>query len=1204
MRLKRLETYGFKSFADRMSFDFEQGITAIIGPNGCGKSNIVDSIKWVVGEQSAKALRGADMSDVIFNGCATRRAMPMAEVTLVLERDDDAIDGGELALTRRLTRDGQSSYYLNGKPARLRDIREVLMGTGVGTSAYSVIEQGRIGFILEASTKDRRAILEEAAGISRYKTRRKVAARKLERVGLDLERIGQITGEVEKRLKTVRRQAAAALRYQELDGKLRELRMVFALEEFGRLSGEREVEAKAVAELQNQEAELAARSGELEANVAGDDTRLVELEAALRELEQTRADARSARDVAESRLQDAKYRLIEIDQQEAEDQQALEAHGERVAAVQREIDETNHNLENADGDGDLGLSQLYRTRREQLDGLLGDIDGHLAEIEDTKNREVECLRELARIEAELSRLTNVRQGLDDRRARLADKSQGQETQMAGARETETAARTALEQATEAVAEAHRQLDERIRQREEAQAAGGTLDTKLQDLRHEEGRAEVRLRLLSDLERKAEGLFRGVRDVIKQMDRFPGVCGIVADLFRVGKDHELAIETALGGRAQNIVTETQEAAREAIGFLKRERRGRATFLPLDNLRSSPGIERGILNAQGVVGPAVDLIEYEHRFGPAFDSLLGNVLVIESLEDAMAISRQFRHRPMMVTLDGEVVAPGGAMTGGRQQGADNGGLISRKNEIRRLEEQVTTLSEQREQMSVQRDEAKKKAFELAVAVEDQRKSIQRLERAAADAQSHHAKVERDRAHMEEFAASFGVQLEEIGAEQAQAEADATDLAGQQEWFSGLRDRLEKELTERQERLHERASERDRLQEEVSNLRVNLATSEERREALRNHAGHLARQLQELDDQRQERERRLAGHQARRKDLTEQANENQGIFDEQRVLFDELSVQVEAAVIERDGVRNAVETNRQELRKLADRSRRAERERSEHERRVAEIDVRIQGMSERILEDYEVDLAEAFTNYERPDNLDLPALRRDLAETERELARLGPVNLAAIDELKEVEARHEFLAKQHADLDEAQMKLIEIIDQIDTTSRKLFEKTYKEVRRNFQALFRKLYGGGTADMKLIKDHEEQDILEAGVEIIAQPPGKQPKSITLLSGGEKALTAIALLFGVYQTKPSPFCILDEVDAPLDESNTDIYCQMVREFCVNSQFLVITHNKRTMQFADAIYGVTQAERGVSTKISVKLDEVDEADELLSTAPGHGPFSD
>ncbi|TVR41618.1 MAG: chromosome segregation protein SMC [Planctomycetota bacterium] len=1206
MRLKRLESYGFKSFADRMTFDFESGITAIIGPNGCGKSNVVDSIKWVVGEQSAKALRGAEMADIIFNGCSTRRPMALCEVTLVLDQvgAEKGLGGGEVGITRRLTRDGQSSYYLNGKACRLRDIRELLMDTGVGTSAYSVIEQGRIGFILEASTKDRRALLEEAAGISRYKARRKVAMRKLERVQVDLERISQLLGEIERRLRSVSRQAATALKYQELSAILRDLRLVFALEEFGRLSNERSGLGERAEKLQGEALALSARIAELEAATSGADAELLELENQLREVEGQRAAAMSSRDVSASRLRDTKARLVEIDQREEEDRKALAGHNERLSAMAAEIAATEHTLSQSMEEGDSGLTRIYNERRAEIDALINAIDGVLSGVEERKNRHVECLREVSRIEAEQSRIEAGRRQLLERRQRLAERRSQHDEQTQEVQQRGEACLNQLDSAQAAADAAHAKLDELIRSREEAQAQGNQLDNKLNELRHEENRADVRLRLLNEYERKAEGVQRGPRSVLQQMDRLPGVVGLVADCFTVDKDHELAIETALGGAAQHIITETQVAAKEAIDYLKRERRGRATFLPLDDVRGRERPPHRYLNAPGVIGLASDLVHFDKRMRPVFEYLLGGILVVDSLDHAIALRRDGA-RSLLVTLDGEVINPGGAMTGGRSQGQEAGGLVSRKNEINRLEQQLQELTAQRAQMGLERDEAKKAAFAASLAVEEQRKVIHQAERSLGETKAELMKAERDRLHIEEFATSFANELDEIDSELQRMGADEVDLRGQRDWFQALAGRLDHELIARQQQLAELSGRRDTLQEEISGLRVDLATTEERREALRNHISHLRRSMQDLEDQRAERERRLSNHDQQRAELGTIVRESEALHTQMAAEVETLSQRFNELINKRDSNRNQLEHERQELRSLSARHRNLEREHSETELKLGELRVRLESLSERILEDYEVDLAEAFANWQRPDDLDLPAVRRELAETERQLSALGPVNLAAIDELKEVQVRRDFLAQQHEDLAGAATKLAEIIEQINNTSRKLFTATYKQVRRNFQELFRKLFGGGKADL-ILEQNEGEDILEAGLDIIAQPPGKQPKSITLLSGGEKALTAIALLFGVYQIKPSPFCILDEVDAPLDDSNTDVYCRMIEDFCSESQFIVITHNKRTMQFADAIYGITQSEPGVSKKISVKLENIEhQAADLLSMGParGSGPFA-
>jgi len=1223
MRLKRLETFGFKSFADRMSFEFEDGITAVIGPNGCGKSNIVDSIKWVIGEQSAKALRGDEMTDVIFNGCSSRRAMAMAEVTLILDQigslggrltesaqaADGATAADEVAITRRLTRDGVSTYFLNGKPCRLKDIKELFMDTGIGTSAYSVIEQGRVGFIVDANTKDRRAILEEAAGISRYKARRKLALRKLERVQLDLQRIGEVLAEVRRRVKAVTRQAAAALRWRDLSAQLRELRLAFALEEFGRLSSELKDLAGRSDVLTATGAEIAARLGALEAVLAEADSRLVALEDSARALEQGRADAQSRRDVAESQGRDARYRLVEIDQQEADDQKALGIIAGRIAALRDEHARTAATVAGNTGgsEGDSTLAQAYRAHRETLDRVLAEADGLIAEVETRKAKQIECLRDLARIAAEKSRIDSTRTATSERRRRLEERSGGQTDALAAASIAETAARTHLDQLLTSAVDAHRRLDDGIRARETALAEGSRLDAELNDIRHHEARAETSLRLLQDQERRAEGVFKGVRDVLQQMDRFPGVLGMVADLCRVPDDYVVAIETALGGQAQNIVTETQAAARDAIAFLKRERRGRATFLPLDDIRGGERIDERLLKEPGVVGLASRLVEHDRRFAGAFEYLLGNVLVVETLDHAIALRRNQRLGCRLVTLDGDVINSGGAMTGGRQQGGD-GGLVSRKSEIRKFDEQVADLHTRKATVGSARDAAKKQAFELSLHVEETRRAIQHADRAVGEAKAQLMKTERDRLHLEEATSSFGAELSEIASELARIEAEARELAGQDDWFGALNRTLSDEIALLSGHLHAKATQRNRVQDEVNNLRVDLATTQERQEALRNHLGHLVRSLQEQEDAQGERERRLAGHTAKRDELRAVAEQSTSVHGEAAAQVNDLAARLDAAIKERDRLRNDSEGNRQEARALSTRQRATDQERQAIEVKAGEGKVRLEGIVQRVAEEYQMDLAIAFTNYQRPADLDWPALRQQLGDVEKELNAIGPVNLAAIDELDEVKARETFLDRQYRDLDHAGNKLGEIIDHINEVSRKLFVTTYRDVRKNFQELFRKLFGGGKADLILeqvetLPDGTEKpvDILEAGIEIVAQPPGKHPKIITQLSGGEKALTAIALLFAVYRTKPSPFCILDEVDAPLDDSNTDIYCTMLRDFVQDSQFIVITHNKNTMKHADALYGITQNEPGVSTKISVKFGDV-APDGTLATA-GKGPYA-
>ncbi len=1217
MRLRRLETFGFKSFADRMSFDFTDGVTAVIGPNGCGKSNIVDSIKWVIGEQSAKALRGEEMTDVIFNGCASRRPMALCEVTLVMDQIAAlGIEGEEVAITRRLFRDGTSGYFLNGKACRLKDIKELFMDTGVGTSAYSVIEQGRIGFILDSNTRDRRAILEEAAGISRYKARRKVALRKLERVTLDLQRIAEVLSEVRRRSRALARQAEAALQYRDLTAQARELRMGFALEEYGRLSQELAEGGRRRDALADTLSALSARLGELEASAAQDEVGMVALEDAIRAQEQARADAQSRRDVAEARGSDARARAAELDAQQAEDDQALSALSTRLEALRSSHAEALESVASAEsGMPDAALAEQMRARRAELDAAISEVDGVVREIEDVKAKQLECLRELARVEAEQNRLLATAGATQERRGRLEARTGGQIGQLGEARQSESQARATLDSLIAAAAAAHAELDERIRAREVALSDAGRLDNELNELRHQEARAETGLRLLQEQERRAEGVFRGVRDVLSQMDRLPGVVGMVADLCRVPERLVVAIETALGSAAQNIVTETQQAARQAIEFLKRERRGRATFLPLDDIQANPRIDERLLGQPGVVGIASRLIEVEERCRPALEFLLGGVLVVETLEDAIRIRREHRGegRCRLVTLEGDVIAPGGAMTGGRHQGAEAGGLVSRKNEIAKLTEATTELATKTRDLNAARDSAKSAAQAQGIAVEEQRRAIQASDRAVGEAKAQLVKAERDRLHLEQATSSFGEELDEIAGDLGRIESERREIAGPREWFSKQAGKLEGEVVRLQARLEARAQSRDRAQEEVNNLRVSLATSQERQEAARNHLMHLVRSLHELEDGRAERERRLSAHGAKRAELALLVAESARIAESESRALAAAAEKLGQLIRTRDQLRNALEERRQATRQISARQRAEEQEATQIELKANEAKVRVETLSARILEEFHVDLGEAFANYVRPENLDWEALKSRLGEIDARIEALGPVNLAAIDELDEVKAREEFLDTQHTDLANASEKLGGIIENINQVSRKLFEDTYRQVRKNFQELFRKLFGGGRADLDLEKVDElgnPVDALEAGLEIIASPPGKNPKIITQLSGGEKALTAIALLFAVYQTKPSPFCILDEVDAPLDESNVDVYNAMLREFVRGedgkhgSQFIVVTHKKRTMQKADVIYGITQNEPGVSSKISVKFDEVEEiGGELAPTVRGSGPFS-
>ncbi len=1229
MRLRRLETYGFKSFADRMTFDFEDGITAIIGPNGCGKSNVVDAIKWVIGEQSAKALRGSEMTDVIFNGCATRRGMPFAEVTLVLDQlaASMGLDTPEVAITRRLTRDSLSSYFINGKACRLKDIKDLLMGTGMGTSTYAVIEQGRTAFILESTTKDRRLILEEAAGISRYRARRRIAARKLERVEVDLQRIAEVLAEVRRRARQVRKQAADAIRFRDLTARAKELRLAFAMEEHGRLSAELTELDGQLQTLTAEEAQTSAESATLEAKVAEEDARLAPSEEIIRARERERADAQSARDVARAQVEEVDGQLTDLDATEAEDRSALATVAERLATLDRSRLEAQTKLDDLGpaASSEVGPQASVGDRRSELTVAIQMVDGLLHRVDELKAKQVECLRELSRVEAERKGRTSTHEAIGERRQRLSDRTGGQGDQLLAAMTAVEAAKHALEEAQRGAADAHLGLDADLRARESATGETTRLDHELAEIRHAEAKTETMLRMLTEHERRAEGVSRPVRDVLTQ-GGIQGLVGLVADLCTVPDDCVVAIETALGGAAQHIVTESVSDAKAAVEWLKRERRGRATFLPLDDIRGDERVDEFLLRQPGVVGLASRLVEYDIRLRPVFEYLLGNVVVVETLDHAIALRRSQRPRCRMVTRDGEHINPSGAITGGRSGHAEGGGLVSRKSEIAKLTAEMSELQGRRSSIAAAREASRQEAEACSRRTEERRKEIQARDRAAGDARAQLMQAERDREHREENASSYGAELEEIAQELARLEADGRELAGQHDWFTALERKLDSERLALQVDLDAAAARRDRLQDEVNNLRVEVATAREREEAARNHLVHLTRQQQDLEDDRAARERRLAGLDTRRAELLRRKAEAGAARETANHAVERLSLAVNAAVAERDRLRQGTEELRQQARIVGARARSLASRLADLNLRTNELRVRLEGLAARVHDDHQLDLAEAAANWTRPDDWDRERLKSELDEAESAIARIGAVNLAAIDELDEAEAREVFIETSHTDLVSASEKLQGVIEQIDQHSRELFEETYRQVRGYFQALFRRLFGGGSADLRLervetvtITDPDgstreverEVDVLEAGLEIYAQPPGKNPKVITQLSGGEKALTAIALVFAVYQARPSPFCVLDEVDAPLDEANVDLYCNMVRDFTrgkevegfKGSQFIVITHKKRTMQRADAIYGITQNEPGVSTKISVKLGDLEDTGELAPTVRGSGPFA-
>jgi chromosome segregation protein len=1249
MKLARIELFGFKSFADKQVFDFSSGITAILGPNGCGKSNVVDAVKWVLGEQNPRNLRGDEMGDVIFAGSEQRRPMGLAEVTLVFDNSDGLLptEFNEVAVSRRLYRSGESEYLLNRQRCRLRDIKELFLDTGIGTTAYSFIEQGKVEALLAAKPHERRTVFEEAAGISKYKARRKEALSRLERTEQYLLRANDIVEEVEKRIRSVSRQASNARRFQRLSEELRSTRGYLYAAQWER-------DSQRLAETREQIDKLAE----------------------LRREEETRAgfvnnvlsDLQQQEQAAEERIEGVREHLQGI-QQEATRLESEKARGEeRLSALAREAEEAADRAaalrERLAGDEEERAAA--EASCNELAAAVADLEERLARAQETSaasqaaiaeaeaeqeehHRREEALAEArqslaadeARLESEAESLAGQEETLTARRRELQDRREQIDATAAELTQEETRLRTAAEETAAALQSARQAI-------EESRAAAEALAGDLSETHRRASGVESRLQTLRELESSMDGMYRGVRAVLKGHQAGEAPCrdveGVVADLVRAPAEAALAIETALGAAQQNVVTKTARGARDAIEYLKRERAGRATFLPLDRIQPRRRLQPDLCRQPGVVGEAIDLVEFDPAFRPAAEYLLAGILVVESLDRALELRDGAGRGVRMVTLEGDQVHTSGAMTGGRET-HQKGGLVTRKAEVESLAAQQQQLAAAVEDLTRRRDAALARVAECNRQAQETEATLAERQEAHREVQGRLAMIGTERERAETDGRELETALAECRRRAEEAGRRRSDLGARREALQKQNAELMAAREAFAPRLAELRSAAARDGEALTALKVQHAETAQQLAALRQRQETLAAGMQERTAQAERDDTRSRNAREERaalqKRLEALAEELGGVLS-QRQNAEEDATRCREQL---GNLRAELESHRAEERAIRKRLSDVGENLNRLKLQEQECSIRLEGLTQKVREELEVEDVDAFVQQlraraesdtsdeaadaegdaeelgepalgEAEDELEMPepdaeidlsdaeALAAHAEELQEKIRRLGPVNHAAIEELAELKARRDFLTSQQEDLAAAQEDLASLLTRLNRECRRRFDETFNTVRENFQVLFQRLFGGGKADLIL---EETEDPLNAGIEIIARPPGKEPTSISLLSGGEKALCAVALLFALFRTKPSPFCILDEVDGPLDESNIDRYMSTLEEFARESQFIIITHSKRTMSMVETIYGVTQSEPGVSKKMSLRFAEREnevrpaegeEAPELAPVAAG------
>ncbi len=1193
MKLARLELSGFKSFADYTEFVFDDGITGIVGPNGCGKSNVVDAVKWVLGEMSAKSLRGDAMLDVIFNGSGNRKPMGMAEVSLTFTNEDRRLplDAETVKITRRLYRDATSEYLINNSMSRLKDIRELFLDTGVGVDAYSLIEQGRVSALLDSNSNDRREIFEEAAGISRFKQRKKEALRKLEKTDQNLAQSQLVLEEVEKQLRSVKVQAGRARNYQEYAARLKELRSAYVLQEYDGLhkkvvvlSDQLNEVVDNLAAVRRQMEEKRTRQAELQMELEGAQESARKAERELLAAQSERAGAKQRGDFAQQQIAQLSEQRTLIEGRRGDVAERLQTraadvkrHEETVAAIDTKL--RQHEAEVADA------SQKQEQASKAIAGLNRSVDEH-------KSKAIDLMRQIARLHNDINGLKINQENLTNQKARLEARKAQVDTQIAelktrvaelDARKTElTQTSTALQEEAAAV---------RTEQAANNQRMSGISQELARQREHRSG-LKSRQNVLNDLQNKREGVSQVVRELLKSRDAGKGfayVKGMVADAISTDLENAAVVEAALG-EMQNAVIVSDSAALVADADIWRKLAGRVTVLAADKMHAYQDGYDWSRHGKAAVA-AIDLVKTEHDSALLMHQLLGRTVVVESLADALALMEEGPSDYRFVTRAGEVVESTSAqrqlILGDITKRAGGAGMITRRAEVAKLEHDLAEVEAKVQEFTAQISQCDHTSRELDARQQELRQRIYQADsqRAEVNAQLQQTSSQLQRTTSE--APLLAGEIESIERQiisarerQAEFEQKTAGLEQEQKKVEAVVHELGSQLIVRQHEVSELAEAATRarvamgqVQEQRSGINRELATARQNVSQLQMEAQRLTGEAEMVGGRIGDAQATIAKTEELLATLATQITEAESQLSSH-------TDQVTSLRAEFTTVNSGLDTVQEQIEQFS---------RREHEVSLAknELSVRIETLIEHTMEELQINLHEAYAQQienqksKIENETDWDAVAAEINELKGKISRLGNVNLDAILEQSQLEERQATISGALADIFDAKRQLEELITKINDDSRTRFAESFAAIRIEFQEMFRKLFGGGKAD--LIMENPE-DILESGIEILARPPGKEPQSMSLLSGGEKTMTAVALVMSIFKSKPSPFCILDEVDAALDEANTTRFAAIIQDFLQYSQFIVITHNKRTMSVATTLYGVTMQEQGVSKRVAVRFD--------------------
>lgn len=1179
MYLKSIEVQGFKSFANKINFQFHTGITGIVGPNGSGKSNVADAVRWVLGEQRIKQLRGASMQDVIFSGTEMRKPLGYAYVAITLDNADHqlAIDYDEVTVSRRLYRSGESEYMINGTVCRLKDVNELFYDTGIGKEGYSIIGQGQIDKILSGKPEERRELFDEAAGIVKFKRRKYASQKKLEDEKQNLLRVNDILAELEKQVVPLEKQSETAKIYLKKKEELKTLDVNMFLLENNRLREQ----------LQGVEEKYTIASGDLSETSSRYEGIKEEYEKVQSELESLDEQIENAR----SKLSDTgllRGKLegeINVLKEQIHSAEGNKEHlNSRLQNVQHEID-----LKTVDKDSILAdkkeideqvaaLQETRDTAKAQLDEVQKAIEELNNNIEAGKNTIIDALNQRATIKSQLGRFDTMMEQVNIRKAELTSRlvraKSDEAEQLEQIRQ--------LEAQFESVSTVIKELNDKQTVLEERLSGMrnelSEKDQQLRDMQVVYHQEKAKLESLSNLTERYEGYGGSVKRVMEQKEQTPGIIGVVADIIKVDKKYETAIETALGGNIQNIVTDNEETAKKMITFLKKNKGGRATFLPLTSIKNPQEFKTPeVLSEKGVIGMADALVTTEKKYKDVAKAMLGRIVVIDNVDNAVKIAKKFDYGIRMVTIEGELLVPGGAISGGAFK--NNSNLLGRRREIEELEgkvkkqladidavlDDIEKTKEERNRLRVELEETKGLLQDKFIEQNTARLNVMQAQEKKSEALAGFDELKAEEQELEK-------QILEIREEKAAVTKQLSDSEQLEKNVDVQISKFQEELEEKRKEESDKTTKTAEWELEVEKM---LQRQEFHQQNVERIDGELLRFTNELDEIKEGIEKNSTEMEEKRAAILEIEKTIESSHETQS----DTEIKLKESIARREEL-NAGQKNFFNLREeIAERMTALDKEVYRLNTQKEKFEEAIESQINYMWDEYEITLSDA-SSLRNEEMKDLPAMKRESAALKEQIKKLGDVNVNAIEDYKNLMERYTFLKTQHDDLVEAEKTLENIIEELDAAMRKQFKEKFAEICSEFDKVFKELFGGGKGTLELMED---EDILEAGIRIIAQPPGKKLQNMMQLSGGEKALTAISLLFAIQNLKPSPFCLLDEIEAALDDNNVTRFAKYLHKLTKHTQFIVITHRRGTMEKADRLYGITMQEKGVSTLVSVNL---------------------